>query len=498
LRGSGAIGRIAAVVALVVAVIAVVMLIGRNGEDYEVTAEFENASQLVGGEIVVVGGVRAGSVKEIELGPNGQALVTLTVDEEYAPLRRGTTATIRSPSLSSIAARQVQLTLPPDSEGGEDIESGGTLSQSETISEVDLDEVFNTLDPKTISDFKHVIQGFERSYDGIGSQANRGLHYLNPLLSTSRRLFSELSADERTLESLLVDTSQLSGALAQRAPEITALVANLDLMMNAIGDRKQRLARGVELLPDFMRQANTTFVNLRAALDDLDPLVEASKPAAERLRPFLAELRRAAADAVPTVRDTQRIIKTRGSDNDLVDLTRLQPRLARSAVGTGSPDCGSDPTDVTELARVADDDHGQGALGESACALTNSLPQTSALRAYSPDIAAWFDGYSHPAYVDALGGMARIAATFNAFTPSVNGLPIINILDLPNLLDTVLDEAGFEASLTKGAIDRCPGANERSVNDIDPSDDSVPFTENGALTDGVPPDCDPSILVPGP
>jgi phospholipid/cholesterol/gamma-HCH transport system substrate-binding protein len=497
LRGSGAIGRIAAVVALVVAVIAVVMLIGRNGEDYEVTAEFENASQLVGGEIVVVGGVRAGSVKEIELGPNGQALVTFTVDEEYAPLRRGTTATIRSPSLSSIAARQVQLTLPPDSEGGEDIESGGTLSQSETISEVDLDEVFNTLDPKTISDFKHVIQGFERSYDGIGSQANRGLHYLNPLLSTSRRLFSELSADERTLESLLVDTSQLSGALAQRAPEITALVANLDLMMNAIGDRKQRLARGVELLPDFMRQANTTFVNLRAALDDLDPLVEASKPAAERLGPFMAELRAAAADAVPTLRDTQRLIRRKGAANDLVELTRLQVPLRDVAVGTGAPDCGSEPTDASELASASDGDFDQGALGESVCALTNSLPQLSALRAYSPDIAAWFDGYSHPAYIDALGGMARIAATFNAFTPSLNGLPVINILDLPGLLDQVLDESGFEDSLYQGAIARCPGANERPVSDIDPSDDSVPFTDGGALTDGVPPDCDPSITVPG-
>jgi hypothetical protein len=93
--------------------------------------------------------------------------------------------------------------------------------------------------------------------------------------------------------------------------------------------------------------------------------------------------------------------------------------------------------------------------------------------------------------------MARIAATFNVFNPSVNGLPIINLLDLPGLIDTVLDEAGFEAAITTGATERCPGSNERPVNDIDPSDDSVPFTENGALTDGVPPDCDPSITLPG-
>ena len=34
-----------------------------------------------------------------------------------------------------------------------------------------------------------------------------------------------------------------------------------------------------------MRQANTTFVNLRAALDDLDPLVETAKPATKNLAP---------------------------------------------------------------------------------------------------------------------------------------------------------------------------------------------------------------------
>ena len=87
MRTSSIIGRLAAIVALVVAVVAIVVLLGGNGDEYEVTAEFENASQLVKGNEVVVGGAAAGTVKEIELGPEGQALVTFTVDEEYAPLR---------------------------------------------------------------------------------------------------------------------------------------------------------------------------------------------------------------------------------------------------------------------------------------------------------------------------------------------------------------------------------------------------------------------------
>ncbi|MGH2950890.1 MAG: MlaD family protein, partial [Solirubrobacterales bacterium] len=59
---------------LVAAVIAYLLLTG--GDEYRVTAEFENASQLVTGNEVVIGGTNAGSVKEIELGPEGQALVT--------------------------------------------------------------------------------------------------------------------------------------------------------------------------------------------------------------------------------------------------------------------------------------------------------------------------------------------------------------------------------------------------------------------------------------
>ena len=61
-----------------------------------------------------------------------------------------------------------------------------------------------------------------------------------------------------------------------------------------------------------MRRANTTFVNLRAALDDVDPLVDASKPAVRRLGPFLDEARLFARDGEPTFRDLSRTIRRSG------------------------------------------------------------------------------------------------------------------------------------------------------------------------------------------
>src|SRR5687767_3062092 len=257
--------RLPAVAALAVIAAVVVMLLGAGGDDsYEVTADFQNASQLVTGNQVVVGGRAVGTVKEIGLAADGQAQVRFTVDEDFAPLLRGTTATVRWTSLSSVAQRQIQLTLPPAGTDAEEIPDGGTLSQSETVSEVDIDQLFNTLDRKTVKDFKRVIQGFARAYDGTAAKrANAGYKYLNPLLYHGRRLFAELSHDQQALERLLIDGAQFAGALADRSSDVSQLVGNLNRMMNAIGDRKLELARAIGLLPSFLRNANTTFVNLR-------------------------------------------------------------------------------------------------------------------------------------------------------------------------------------------------------------------------------------------
>jgi phospholipid/cholesterol/gamma-HCH transport system substrate-binding protein len=464
--------RIAALLAVALAAIALAAVLSRGGGGYQVTAEFENASQLVGGEEVVVGGLGVGLVDRIELGDANQALVTFTVEEDdYAPLPEGTTATIRSVSLASIAGRRVELTLPPD-QGQDPIPDGGLIGRSHTVSEVDLDQVLNALDPKAIQDLKRVVEGLETSFDGAGREANRGFRYLNPLLSSARRTLSELGRDRGALERLLVDGSRVSGALAERAPEISELVANLNLAAGAIGRQRDALAGAVARLPGFLRASNTTFVNLRAALDDLDPLMLAARPVAERLGPFFTEFRGAARRGVPTIRDLDAIVRRRGAANDLVELTGTAVPLADAGVGEGRPECGSDPT--AGFGAAADDDFSQGALGETTCALRNSVPILAHLRPYSPELVGWFDDFSTSGAIDANGGIARIAGTFNAFSlNATNGLPeLLSPVDPADLYGT----GGSGPIIDIGNNSRCPGSNER-----DPGDGSVPFTEGGAL-----------------
>lgn len=480
MKASGALGRIAGVVALAaIVVVVVLLLLGGGGPKYQVTASFENASQLVNGNVVTIAGTNVGLVDEIELGDDGSALVTFNVDEEFAPLQRGTTAEVRSFSLSGQANRQIQLNLPAEGDGGPEIASGETLDQSETISEVDLDEIFNMLDDETVADFKKVIKGFAIAQGGSSAEnLNEGFKYLNPFLSTSRQTFAELTLDQTALENLIVDGADLSGTLAARRDDLSALVGNLDVMMGAISSESDSLTKAVGDLPDFLRNFNTTSVNLRAALDDVDPLVEASKPVAKRLRPFFTQLRATSANLVPTTRDLDQILTRPGRNNDLVELTRLQPRLAQIAVETATRNGERRP----------------GAFPEAATALGDSLNELAFFRAYSPELTGWFDDFGHSGITDANGGIGRIGTTFNTFSLAAPGIPNVN-------LSAPLAGANNEAELrtiydnpeTSGNYRRCPGSNERPA-----PDGSNPFLDSGnPARFGGPVNCDPSITPPG-
>jgi phospholipid/cholesterol/gamma-HCH transport system substrate-binding protein len=473
---STVVGRVAAVLALIGAVIVVLLLVLGGGSSYKVTAEFENASQLVTGNNVNVAGVPVGQVKKISLSDDGQALVEMEIsDPAYTPLPQGTHATVRSQSLSGIANRYVDLALP-SSPDGETISSGGEITQADTTSEVDLDQLFNTLDKPTVEGLRRTIRGFARSYDGVGPQANRGFYYLNPFLSTSRRVFGELNSDQANLEGLVVDAAGLTSTLDEKSPEISSLVANLNGMLGTIGAQQRSLASAVSQLPDFMRQFDTTAVNLRAALDDVQPLINATRPVARKLRPFAKRLRVFARGAVPTVKNLNGIIKRPGAANDLIELTRLQDPLAKIGVG---------PVDRNGASRP-------GALPASASSLSDSLDQLSMLRAYSPELTGWFDDFGHSGFPDAFGGIGRISTTLNTFSvgPPSAGTPcndIFEIVKIPLGTSTceALSGSDLEDALGIKDLRRCPGSNERG------------FTED-QLTQGGTVDCDPTQTPVGP
>jgi phospholipid/cholesterol/gamma-HCH transport system substrate-binding protein len=436
MRTVSGVGRIAAVAAVVAAAVLVGFLIFGGGGGYTVKAYFINGNQLVKGNQVELDGTPIGSVKDLGITPNGQAVVTLKINSEYAPLHDGVKATIRQASQSGIANRFVDLQVPGANRAGPAIPDGGEISADNTTTSVDLDQLFNTLDPPTRKALQGFFKGQAKALAGKGAMENVAFQYLNPALSTSRRLFNELNRDTPTLEHFVSDSSRLVTALASRRDDLSALIQNLNNTMGAIGSQKVALADALQRLPGFMRRSNTTFVNLRAALTDLKPLVDDSKPAVKALRPFLAELRPFAQDARPTVRDLAGIVRRTGKNNDLVELTRSSVPLRDIAVG---------PVQANGKQR-------EGALPATVKALGEATPELAFARPYAVDLTGWFDDFTHSGVYDALGGASRAALYVNGFS-NINGI-------LKPLLPGDR-ESFFNAAASLNNRNRCPGSIER-------------------------------------
>ncbi|WP_205699486.1 MlaD family protein [Conexibacter sp. SYSU D00693] len=440
MRGSRQISRVLTAAALVVAVaVLAVVVLGGGGADYRLTARFENAGQLVKGNLVQVAGRAIGEVEEIRLGDDGGADVHLRItDEDYVPLRAGVQAVVRQTSLSGVANRYVDLQMPPEDRAGADLPDGGRLPAGATTSAVDLDQLFNTFDPRSRKALQRVVQGFGASYAQRGDQLDRGLAYLEPSLSSSSRLFDALAGDQQVLDRFVTASAKLVTDVAARRDDVRGLVDELATTTKAIGDRGGDLRDALSRLPPFLRRSNTTFVNLRAALRDLEPLVDDARPVAPKLRRALAELRPAARDAAPALRDLDQVLRRDGAANDLVDLVRSTPALRDVAVG---------PTIVGGVER-------EGALPASTKALERSAPLLATARPYAPDLTGWFDDFSHSGVYDALGGGSRAAASVNLFAVTDGTL-----LPIPPQLRELFNAAG----VSTGQRWRCPGSVERGA-----------------------------------
>ena len=332
--GIGTAGRVLALGAIIAAAVIVAFILFSGDGGYQVTARFQNAAQLVPGNEVYVGGVPAGSVKDIKITHDGQADVKFELLGQVRAAAPGHPrdhqADLAVGHRQPLRRRRGRRRHQP----GDRVRAGGS-APSPPRPPSSSTQLFNLFDPVARVAVQDFFEGSDKMIQGKGQELQRGIKYLNPTLSTSRRLFKELTRDERLLARFLIDSGRLTETLSDRRTELTGLVRNLNGTFTALASQKGALAESIDRLPPFMRRANTTFVNLRAALDDVDPLVDASKPVAERLQPFLREARGLAADGgAHPARPLAHHQAARARSNDLIELVNSFPPLASTALDT--------------------------------------------------------------------------------------------------------------------------------------------------------------------
>jgi phospholipid/cholesterol/gamma-HCH transport system substrate-binding protein len=429
--------RLLTVGAVALGVLIAGFLLLRSDSDYRVWMTLDNANQLVKGNQVRVGGVPVGSVTKIKLADDGRARIELKIkDDDLAPLRHGTQASVRSTSLSGISNRYIALAPGPSNEGK--IEDGGQIPAEGVHGEVDLDEVLNTLDPNVQSDLRIAVRQLGGAFDAeTGRDLNEGLHNLNPALSQVGLTEQEVLRDQERFKRFLTESADVVSAVATRDDRIPALVANAHSSLAAVARRSENLESALRQLPPTLRQTNTTLVDVRGAIGDLRPTVRLAQPVAPLLTDFLTDLQPTARLARPVIRDLRATIDSPG-ESDLIGVLRGLEPLARAGV----------PAFKATVPTVGD-----------------LMPVLRELRPYAPDVVGGLlngFGGSTGSYYDANGHYARIS--FHSSVYSGQGL--LSFLPAPNQSDGL---AGFKRFIVR----RCPGAATQPH-----PDGSNPYVEN--------------------
>jgi phospholipid/cholesterol/gamma-HCH transport system substrate-binding protein len=425
-----------------------------SGSNYRLL--FQTGGQLVPGNQVQVGGHPIGTVDKISLTDDWQADIEVSVDE---PLHEGTTAVIRTTSLSGIANRYIAVTPGPDD--GPELEDGEVITAESTTSPVDLDQFFDTFKPRQRRALKNVIQGFAATYSGAGKTANESYKFLNPSLDAGRRLFAQLTRDQQAFSDFLSDGSRVVGAIAQRRDDLSALTQNGNEALGAIARENESLNRVLTAFPPTLRQANTTFVNLRAALDDLDALVATAKVSTRDLTPFLRQLRPVVNKSVPVFRNLRKVFNRKGKANDLADTLGDLPKFRKRA-----------KVDLPLASQAIED----------------SLPDFQFARPYAPDLLGLISRLNQSAsYYDFSGHYARVQTLANIFSLTGGALAPQTPAQQYDFYDA--------NPLGKGNFVRCPGGATQAIAG------SNPFTDDGTLLsggEGTNPKCNVGDVPPGP
>lgn len=417
---------------------------------YTVSATFESAGQLVGGNHVTIGGQPVGEVTDIELTTDNRAKITMRIDRaDLTPFPVGTKASIKSPSLASVAGRYVSIEPAPES--SETIPDGGSIDSSDTTPLVELDQLFNTLDAQTREGLKDFIRGSADQWRddpnttlNEAAYANRGFKNLHPALDASAKLAGAIARDEDALSEFLVGSSHVLGTIASQKQDVTELITNANRTARAIAAENERLDQALAVLPSVLRDGQGTFREFRTTLDTLDAFIDKAEPATKELAPFIARLKPLIERAAPTLRDINRMVKQSGKDNDLIELLNLQPALleeSRKSFRSGTK------------------------------SMQSGAPILDFIRPYTPEFTAWISHFGQVAgNYDANGHYARFQLSYGGFSASQK----------PGYLTPIPKGSEYE----KAGSRRCPGSS------IQPAEDgSNPFIDSGV-------DCDPSVKLP--
>jgi phospholipid/cholesterol/gamma-HCH transport system substrate-binding protein len=265
-----------------------------KAKSYEIKVPFYEATQLAEQSDVRISGVNVGKVQSIDLAPNGrQALATVNIDDQYAPLPTSTRAILRTKTLLG----ETYIELTPGSRRVPELADGGTLPTAQVAQSVQLDEIFRTFNAETREAFQTWMQESAVAISGQGQNLSYGLGQFEPTFTEFDKLFRLLDTQRVAIGQLFRNGATTFRALRGREGELASLVRNSNAVFQTTARRDRDIEALFRAFPTFLDESKLTLRRLEGFAVNADPLFKQLVPAAEQLSPFLVSVARLAPES---------------------------------------------------------------------------------------------------------------------------------------------------------------------------------------------------------
>ena len=264
--------------------------------DYTVRAEFADSGGVTKNSQVKIGGVPGGSVEEIELSDRDTAILTMKFDDGAHPIGAGAVAASRPVNL--LGEKYIDLD-PGDLSKPQP--SGTSIPLDRTSRPVELDDLLNTLQPGVRARMRILINEAGVGMEGRGADFNKLLENLPPALDETETLVADFSADNASLERVIVQSDRVITAFNRENESLQDLVDSAAGTLEITADKRRELGNTIRQAPSTLRQLQTTLADLGATATRLEPTSRQVRQAAPALTSALTTLPAFAEDARPAL-----------------------------------------------------------------------------------------------------------------------------------------------------------------------------------------------------
>lgn len=335
---------------VVLVVVVVVVTTAASGDDdrdsrasgYLVRAIFDNASFVIEGEDVKIGGVIVGRIADVELEDDNKAAVVLEItDPGFQDFRKDATCKV---GLQSLIGEQF-IDCSPTQKRGQGVAMAPPLTAiaagphrgqrllpvERTSSPVGPDLLANIMRLPQSDRLRLIIAELGTGLSGNGAELRNVIERANPTLQQATRLVEILAAQNGTIADLVEQSDQALAPLAERRGDLAGFISASGRVAAASAERGDDLERDFERLPAFLRELKPAVARIGRLSDQLGPSVAnltAKAPDVNRAVKNLGPFASAARPALKTLGNT--------ADQGRETFPKLD-RLSRQVRATATP-----------------------------------------------------------------------------------------------------------------------------------------------------------------